>query len=241
MLSPYGKREWTVCGGIGLLLVLVALLLQWWIVAGVLVLLTVALLGFFRDPIRQIPSQRGVMVSPADGRVSSVHDVEHFEPFNGPAVCVRIFLSVLDVHVNRCPCHGQIKQITYTPGEFLNALKPESAQRNESNLLVFVHPNSGAPVAAVKQIAGAIARRIVCAAVESEIFQRGQRFGMIKFGSTTELYVPKDAHPQVMVHERQYVYGGSTVLVRIAAPNVSATTGEAVMKGEATSSVAPTE
>ena len=221
MLSPYGKREWSIVGSVGLVVTIAALVLHWWVLAATLALVTIALLLFFRDPPRQIPSQRGIMVSPADGRISSIHDLKYFEPFDGPAVCVRIFLSVLDVHVNRAPCHGQVVKITYKEGEFLNALKPESAERNESNLIELVHPSSGHPIAAVKQIAGAIARRIVCGTKENDVLQRGERFGLIKFGSTTELYVPKQFQPQVMVNKGQYVYGGMTVLVQVDTSTLS--------------------
>ena len=114
MLSPYGKREWLTILLIGLMITVTVLIVkpQWWPIAAVTVAATLALLSFFRDPNRQIPSQRGIMISPADGRISSIHEVEHFEPFGEPATCVRIFLSVLNVHVNRSPCHGMVESIT---------------------------------------------------------------------------------------------------------------------------------
>lgn len=211
MLSSYGKREWffiCVAGG-GLTVIL---LFFYWPAAFLAILATLALLSFFRDPERRIPTMRGQMVSPADGRVRSIHDIEYYEPFRGPAKCIRIFLSVLDVHVNRSPCHGRIINIEHKPGQYLNALKHESAELNESLTVTLQHPTRKAPVAAVRQVSGAIARRIVCGSAVNQILQRGQRYGMIKFGSTTELYLPHPDRVEVHVTIGQRVYGGSTVL-----------------------------
>ncbi|MDX1681960.1 MAG: phosphatidylserine decarboxylase [Phycisphaeraceae bacterium] len=218
MLSPYGRREWTTIIAVGLLLTLSALILGWWIPAVIILVLTAALVAFFRDPHRPVPAQRNVAVSPADGRISSIHHLEYYEPFDGPAVCIRVFLSVLDVHVNRAPLHGMVQSTVHTPGQHLNALNPESAQDNESNLIEFVHPMTQEPVATVRQVAGLIARTIHCGVEPGEIVQRGQRIGLIKFGSTTELYLPGEFDPEVEVKEKQKVYGGLTVLARITPP-----------------------
>ena len=216
MLSGYGKNEWLTIILIGLLLVIAAATLQWWWLVVLLVIAIVALLSFFRDPERRVPTQRGAVVAPADGLVSSIHELDHFEPFGGPAVCVRIFLSVLDVHVNRSPCHGSVESITYKAGDHRNALNPESAEDNESNLIVLVHPIRRYPVAAVRQVAGMIARTIVCAVREEQVLQRGQRLGMIKLGSTTELYLPKELKPRLNVQQGQKVKGGLTVLAYVS-------------------------
>ncbi len=138
MLSRYGKAQWLVILALGVVITVLC-------PAGrgcphMDVLVTLALLSFFRDPRRYVPTQKGMMVSPADGRISSIHHLDHFEPVGGPATCIRIFLSVLNVHVNRSPCHGSIASITPKPGLFLNALNPKSAEVNESNLIVLVHP-----------------------------------------------------------------------------------------------------
>src|SRR5688500_19231133 len=117
LLSPYGKNEWLTFLAVGLLACIAMALMQWWVVAAVIMVATLALLSFFRDPNRPIPSQRIVMVAPADGKVSSIHTLDNFEPLGGPATCVRIFLSVLDVHVNRSPCHGLVTAIAHTPGD----------------------------------------------------------------------------------------------------------------------------
>lgn len=215
MLSPYGRREWSIILLLTLALSAGAAWMGWWIVAAIIVGIGVALCGFFRDPPRRIPSQRGQVVSPADGRISSIHELEHFEPFDGPAVCVRIFLSIFNVHVTRSPCHGRVLSTEHTPGQFLNALKPESAEVNESQLTVLQHPARLVPIAAVKQISGTIARRIVCAARPGDILQRGQRFGLIKFGSTTELYLPRPDRVNVQVAHGQKVAAGSTVIATV--------------------------
>ena len=212
MLSRYGKREWLIIIVIGAALIAPAIAMGWWIVAALIALIAVALLSFFRDPQRQIPSQRGQMVSPADGRISSIHQLDHYEPLDAPAVCIRVFMSVLNVHVNRSPCHGRVTTTEHKPGRFINALKPESAELNESQTTVLYHPSRSTPIAAIRQVAGAIARRIVCDVRPGDILQRGQRFGIIKFGSTVELYLPHPDRVEVQVRHGQKVYAGATVL-----------------------------
>lgn len=226
MLSAYGKREWTTILVMGLMLSATSWFVGWLWLVPLWLVATLALLSFFRDPNRFTPSERGVVVSPADGRISSIHRVEHFEPFSGPATCIRIFLSVFNVHVNRCPCHGLVKSVSHRPGKHLNALNPTSAEVNESTLMILVHPIRQHPVAAVRQVAGLIARTIVCVAKPAQILQRGQRVGMIKFGSTTELYLPDSERAQVAVHQGQRVHGGVTVLARVHPQNHSAASGD---------------
>jgi phosphatidylserine decarboxylase len=223
MLSTYAKNEWITIAAAGLMLSAASLVIGLWLVAIFLLILTAALLAFFRDPERNTPSQRGAMTAPADGRVSSIHEVEHFEPFNGPATCVRIFLSVLDVHINRSPCHGQVTDITHKPGDHKNALNPTSAETNESNLIVLVHPIRRHPLAAVRQVAGLLARTIACGVNEGDVVQRGQRIGMIKLGSTTELYLPADLKPVVAVQQGQKVYAGLTVLASVTSKDLTET------------------
>lgn len=227
MLSPYGKREWQTILAIGSMVAVTFGIVGWYGVSVVALAAAAALLAFFRDPQRKVPTQRGVVVSPADGRVSSVHRVERFEPFDGPATCVRVFLSVFDVHVNRAPCHGVVHSVAHRSGQHLSALNPRSAEVNESNLMVLYHPTQRCPIAAVRQVAGAIARTIVCEARPSQTLQRGEKFGMIKFGSTTELYLPDAMRPEVLVAPGQRVVGGVTVLA-----NVSPTWGDRAGAGD---------
>lgn len=215
MLSKHAKLECLTIAAVGLMLSGVVVILGWWWMLIITLPAMIALLAFFRDPERRTPTQRGVMVAPADGRISSIHELDHYEPLGGPVVCVRIFLSVLDVHINYSPYHTAVESITHTPGLHLNALKPESAEDNESNLLVLVHPNRLYKMAAVRQVAGLLARTIVCHVHEGQVIQRGQRIGLIKLGSTTELYILKDLSPRLQVKEGQRVTGGVTVLAQI--------------------------
>lgn len=215
MLSKYAKQECVAIAGVGLMLTIAVLVIGLWWLALLTVPVTLALLAFFRDPERRTPSQRGVMVAPADGRISSIHEVEYFEPLDGPATCIRIFLSVFDVHMNYSPYHTAVESVTHKPGEHLNALSPQSAEDNESNLIVLVHPNRKYKMAAVRQIAGLLARTIVCVVQPEQVIQRGQRIGIIKLGSTTELYIAADLQPRVQVREGQKVKGGMTVLAGI--------------------------
>jgi len=216
MISRYALREALVIVVIAVMLAATAAVVRLWWVLPVIVAIAAALLAFFRDPRRRVPFQRGIMVSPADGRVSSVHRVESFEPFGEPATCVRIFLSVFNVHINRAPTHSLVASVQLKPGAKLNALNPRSAEANENNLIVLVHPARKTPVAAVKQIAGMLARTVTCGVKAGQIVQRGQRIGMIKLGSTTELYVPESLQPQVLVEKGQKVYAGTTALVKVS-------------------------
>jgi phosphatidylserine decarboxylase len=215
ILSEYGKREWLTILAIGAMLTATFLYVGLWWIAILVVIADLALLSFFRDPERRTPSQRGMVTSPADGKISSIHDIQNFEPLGEDAVCVRIFLSVADVHVNRSPLHGIVASVTHKPGDHLNALNPQSAEVNESVMIVLHHPIRRYPVAAVRQVAGLIARTIVCATRPEQILQRGQRYGMIKMGSTTELYLPVSAKPQILVQQGQMVKGGLTVLAKV--------------------------
>ncbi len=164
-------------------------------------------LSFFRDPARRIPSDEGVLVSPADGTVVEISEVEETEFLKAPCHKIGIFLSVFDVHINRAPCDGTVLATKYTPGRFLDARDPECRTSNESNAI-----RIGDVV--VKQIAGAVARRIVCEAKPNDRLARGQKFGMIKFGSRTEIYMPKNKVRELTVRLKDKVKGGETVIAR---------------------------
>lgn len=169
---------------------------------------TALLLGvivFFRDPPRRGPSEGGAVWSPADGKIAAIG--QNDDPASGPApgLKITIFLSVLNCHINRAPCAGTVRRIRYQRGKFLNALDPASSEENESNW-IFLDSAGGQVV--VRQIAGLIARRIVCRAREGDQLGRGQRIGLIRFGSRTELYLPLEAEVRVAVGQR--VKGGRT-------------------------------
>lgn len=195
-----------------------AAVLSWlfWPLAIVLLALAAFVVFFFRDPQRTIPQEPGVVVAPADGRVFSIREVEHDEFVSGPAIVIDIFLSVFNVHVNRVPVPCRVLGVTYRPGKFLNALRPEAARENEW-LEVRVE-STVAPYRAmrIRQIAGAIARRVVCWTRPGDHLPRGDQFGMIKLGSRTELTIPKETGLDVCVSQGQKVQAGSTVMARYA-------------------------
>jgi phosphatidylserine decarboxylase len=168
------------------------------------VLLALFFLWFFRDPERNVPTGPGEIVSPADGVVTQA---EWIETSGGSRLRISVFLSVFDVHVNRAPVSGTVKAVEYREGQFLNAMNSLSAVVNEQTLVVL---DAGACEISYKQIAGLLARRIVCTVKVGDRIQRGQRVGMIKFGSRVDVLMPADAVPRVDRGSR--VRGGSTIL-----------------------------
>ena len=192
----------------GISLVAVAAVIVWatgtWIWATVPLLLAFFFLWFFRDPERLIPAGNGLIVSPGDGLVT---ETIRIDTPNGPRQRISIFLNVFDVHVNRSPISGVLSRVEYQKGLYLNAMNPASAERNEQNIVTV--RGDGFEVT-FKQIAGLIARRIVFNFQEGDLVQRGQRVGLIKFGSRVDVLVPANAMVQVKVGER--VKGGSSVL-----------------------------
>ena len=166
---------------------------------------------FFRDPVRVIPQDVDAIVSPADGTIAEVTEVEHYDFFDGPAVRIGIFLSIFNVHVNRSPRHARVVDMHYKPGEFLNAMNPESALRNEFMWIGLEEVDNPHRKLAVRAISGLIARRIVCVLKPGQEVERGEKFGMIKLGSRTELILPRDS-VQVSVKVGQKIQAGSTIL-----------------------------
>jgi phosphatidylserine decarboxylase len=161
---------------------------------------TFCIAGFFRDPDRPIPNRPGLVVSPADGRVITVERVAA-SPFFGEGVCqISIFMSVFNVHVNRIPAEGRVYRIRYQPGRFVAADRAEASMRNEHNA-VFIETSYGKRLCVV-QVAGLIARRIICDVQCDETVRRGQRFGMICFGSRLDVYLPQDVNLAVAVGDR---------------------------------------
>lgn len=217
-LSRYGFKEWFIISVAAALLGAGAVWLQWWWALVPVFVVWLGFVAFFRDPWGRKPATANPndMVSPADGRVSAVLTVDSHPATNGPAIIVRIFLSVLDVHLNRFPCDGGVVEVIYTPGKYLDARTEESAKVNESMLTV-IQTGSGERIG-VRQVSGAIARRIVCPLRPGSSARRAARFGMIKFGSTTELILPRprDVTTHVKVGDR--VTGGVTILATLAAP-----------------------
>ncbi len=175
----------------------------WWVCLPP-VLLALFFLWFFRDPQRAIPAGAGEIVSPADGVVT---EAEWVETTLGSRLRLSIFLNVFDVHVNRSPIAGTVKLVEYREGGFMNAMKPESGLTNEQTMIQIEGP--GYEVA-LKQIAGLLARRIVCTLKAGDRVERGQRIGLIKFGSRCDVLLPAEATLRVKTGSR--VKGGATVL-----------------------------
>jgi len=191
----------------GLALVIVAALVAWLTIPGLAAIplvLAAFFLWFFRDPERRIPAIQGAIVSPADGKVTSISEIQE----NGERrTRISIFLNVFDVHVNRSPVSGVIEDIRYQKGKFGNAMGAASAEENEQNI-VTVRADAGRVV--FKQIAGLLARRIVFTKKVGDVVERGERVGLIKFGSRTDVIFPATVEMKVRVGD--HVKGGSTVL-----------------------------
>jgi phosphatidylserine decarboxylase len=184
-----------------------SVLLGWWGVTGVGLVLTVGVALFFRDPERNIPQSPETIVSPADGRIMAIVSE------NTQTRRISIFLSVWDVHINRAPYGGLVRSIVYTPGKFLAAYRPEASVVNEANTMtIAAHGREFI----VKQIAGVLARRIVCRVRPGDTLEKGQRYGLIRFGSRTDLLLPATAEIAVQVGD--VVRGGETVLAFLKEP-----------------------
>jgi phosphatidylserine decarboxylase len=198
-------------------LVVFALWIAWAIWAGILllslaVLATLAWIGllfFMRDPRRTPPTVEGVYLAPADGRVMAIDRIDEASFVGGPTLRIAIFLSLFDVHVNRAPMSGTVRKVSHVPGRFLQAFREEASRVNEYND-IGLEADSGRIL--MKQIAGILARRIVCTLREGDQVRAGERVGMIKFGSRTEVFLPPDTLVEIKLGDK--VRGGSTILAR---------------------------
>ncbi len=184
----------------------VSFLLQWYVAAAVLVFLAASVFSFFRDPERVIPVEPGAVVSPADGRVVVVTEEENE---GRPGKRVSIFLAIWNVHVNRAPAAGTITKMDYRPGKFLAAMRERASVENEQN--VFTLSTDGGEMV-FKQIAGLIARRVVSWKKVGEKVARGERIGLVRFGSRVDVWVPRTA--EIVVRVGESVKGGSSVVAR---------------------------
>jgi phosphatidylserine decarboxylase len=185
---------------------IVAAVLGWRIAAAVLLLLCAAVAFFFRDPERVPPGEPGVVVSPADGRIMEVAD----ELLDGrPGKRISIFLSIWDVHVNRSPMAGRFGEVEYKRGRFYNAMRARASSENEQNV---IHLQTERGEMVFKQIAGAIARRVVCWKRPGDSVKLGERIGLIRFGSRMDVWLPQDA--EITARPGQHVAGGVSVLAR---------------------------
>jgi phosphatidylserine decarboxylase len=184
----------------------VCLLFSWYWPAGILIFLGLFVFYFFRDPQRSVPTEPGAVVSPADGHVVEIVD----EPFDGvPGRRISIFLSIWDVHVQRAPVAGRVAKVEYKPGKFYAALRSAASEKNEQNVISLATPEG---TLVFKQIAGAIARRVIFWKSEGEAVARGERVGIIRFGSRVDVWLP--ASVQITVKLRQMVKGGESILAK---------------------------
>lgn len=219
-LTPHGTPELLT---LGVLFLGAAALGLGWVGGAVGVALAVAgfglfafVLNFFRDPERKAEGGADTVTSPADGTVTDVLEIPS-EAFVGePCVRIGIFLSVFDVHVNRSPLKGEVRHLAHRPGAFLDARDPACSDKNEAmDLGLVIRTAGGERRVLVRQIAGAIARRIICPGPLGRQLTRGERYGMIKFGSRTELYLPRSLVAEVLVKPGDKVKGGLHAVARL--------------------------
>ncbi|MDE2318146.1 MAG: phosphatidylserine decarboxylase [Rhodospirillales bacterium] len=212
VMSPPHKAGYPFIIG-GIVLAVIGLLL-WYPLTWLGLFFTLFCLYFFRDPERVLPPRPDVFVAPADGLVVSIEQAippAELGLAPEPRTRVAIFLSVLDVHVNRAPISGTVQKIAYHPGLFLSAAEDKASDDNERNSLLL--RTAGGQDVVVVQIAGLIARRILCEVTEGQMLLAGQRFGIIRFGSRTDLYLPPGCLPLVAVGQR--MIGGETVIAEL--------------------------
>jgi len=194
------------------ILSVVAFSLGWNGMGGILVLFALSFAGFFRDPERTPPAGEGLVLAPADGKVVAiVRDGDEGKDAEGGYTRISIFLSLLDVHVNRAPIKGSVEKVQYQPGKFHAAYREDASQDNEQNAVRLV--DSTGKSLKIVQIAGLLARRIICYVKEGETLERGQRFGLIMFGSRVDLFMPPGS--KVEVAEGQRVRAGETIIGRL--------------------------
>ena len=220
-LTKYGLPQVAIFPSILLMLmvVLAIFLDSIWLLCCIELIMAIVLawlLAFFRDPYRQIPPDKNILIAPADGKITDIEVVQEDSFIQGKAIRIGIFLSIFNVHINRMPCTVAVEKVVYRPGKYKNAMSPESGRVNESNDIMLIRQGAGpaAEKLIVRQISGAIARRIVCQAKAGDNFAGGEKFGMIKFGSRTELYVPEAQNIDCLVKIGDKVKAGTTVILR---------------------------
>lgn len=226
-LTIYGIREWLGSGIVAAAVIVAAVLIGLYHsrglgigIAAIAILVWLMFAAFFRSPYRSIPGSQTVILAPADG---VVRDIEVVDTMNcadsvvaDKMVCIGIFLSVLDVHVNRIPADMVIKSKTYRPGKNLDARNPHASRLNESMLIDGTAEAGGMQFRiGIKQISGAIARRIVCTAEPGSYWVKGKTYGMIKFGSRTELYLPQHDNIAIKVKSGDRVFAGTSIMAEI--------------------------
>jgi phosphatidylserine decarboxylase len=216
--ARWGLAELQIMGWPLFALTIVPLVLLWpsyWCAVAIApAVLSCLVVYFFRDPPRHVPQEAGLLVSPADGKIAEITELDHDEFIGGPAMRIGIFLSIFNVHINRAPEKSRVIELRYNPGLFLNALRPDSAWRNENTWIGLEEESPPYRKMIVRQISGQFARRIVCNLRPGETVSRGHKFGMIKLGSRTELILPKSDDLKIAVEVGQKVKAGTTIMAR---------------------------
>ena len=220
-LTRYGLKEIVVatvcslalCGGVSAF----AQRLPWWSLLTALTpvaILYLWVLWFFRDPERTVPQGEGLFIAPADGRIADITNIGPESELGRDGVRIGIFMNIFNIHLSRCPVDGTVESVEHRPGAFLDVRDPHASERNESTTirLEYEHREVRYPVV-IRQIAGLVARRIVTDLSQGQSVTRGQRIGMIKFGSRLELLVPAELVSKVCVEVGQISRGAETVLV----------------------------
>ncbi|MBN1803982.1 MAG: phosphatidylserine decarboxylase family protein [Sedimentisphaerales bacterium] len=225
-LTKYGLPQVVILpAAIIVVMASVALATRSFLQAGIIITIEILLgiiliwvLSFFRDPKRSCPSDSNILLAPADGRITDIELIKDHPAFpdeQGTVVLrVGIFLSIFNTHINRAPCNVKVEKITYKKGKYKNALNPQSARVNESNELCLIRTDRPQDRLIVRQISGAIARRIVCDTTEGSQLAGGEKFGMLKFGSRTELFLPLHENAKCLVKTGDKVKAGLTPLVK---------------------------
>src|SRR5436190_3819678 len=193
---------------LGALMIMSGFVMAWW--SFLFFLLILFTFAFFRDPERVVPADPNLVVAAADGKITDIIEIDENEVLQTKTRRVGIFLSIFDVHTNRAPIDGRVIYRQHRAGLFLDARRAECSEKNEAMTWAFENPRV---TIVVRQITGAIARRIVAWAQIGDELKKGQRFGMIRFGSRTELYLPLNA--EVLVKTGDHVLGGSTIIARL--------------------------
>jgi phosphatidylserine decarboxylase len=209
---PIIAREgWPFLGLALIAAIVVTFMWCWW--SAPLWLIVIFIVQFFRDPARTVPENADAVLSPCDGRIVVVEKAE--DVYSGrEALKISVFMNVFNVHSNRSPVDGQVEKVTYFPGKFLNADLDKASDENERNAVV-IRADNGEAVTCV-QIAGLVARRILCYVGKGDTLERGQRYGFIRFGSRVDVYLPVTAEPKVTVGDK--VYATETILAEFRKP-----------------------
>jgi len=209
-LARWGLAEVQIMGW-PLLAATIALAFTWWYAAPLTGALFLFVVSFFRDPPRRVPQETGLLVSAADGKVVEIARLDYDEFVGGPAVRIAIFLTLFNVHVNRMPCKARVIGLNYFPGKFLHADHPHASTQNESMTIRLEQDEPPYRRMVCRQVSGMVARRIVCDLRPGEVLDRGAKFGMIKFGSRTEVIVPAEGF-EVSCRVGQWIKAGRDVV-----------------------------